>query len=368
MLLAACGGGHASPSTATPAPQASASAPAATATVTGPRTITGMFTEPRPSPADETRQLGPLPETFQVWNGNSTMVYDMQTNKEIDLGPGSLGRFSPDSTRMAWIASPKPPFGTGELWIIDLRTQQKQDLGAGRLATFIDDQHVSVAIDNNSETIDLTSHVRTRVAGLPAFQPSNETQTPDGYVLRSSGFDPGKDNSFSLTDPRTGAVLLQFEASAAVPAGKGTLAVATTGILTGPAGPNGYRHATTNVFLIDIKTAKATFVATGSVYVQFTLVADDGYVVWTDNYCDGGHTRIYDRRNKKITEVDATLWPAAMAGGLILDGPFGGRALIDPATLRYRAALPPGVGDTSWSPDHRYASLGQYGGHGGLCM
>ena len=51
-----------------------------------------------------------------------------------------------------------------------------------------------------------------------------------------------------------------------------------------------------------------------------------------------------------------------------LEGAFGGRALIDPAALQYRAALPPGVGDTSWSPDHRYASLGQYGGHGGLCM
>jgi hypothetical protein len=90
-------------------------------------------------------------------------------------------------------------------------------------------------------------------------------------------------------------------------------------------------------------------------------------VVWTDNYCDGGHTRVYDRQSKKITEVEASLWPVAMVDGLIFEGPFGGRALIDPATLEYRTALPPGVGDTSWSPDHRYASLGQYGGHGGLC-
>lgn len=162
-------------------------------------------------------------------------------------------------------------------------------------------------------------------------------------------------------------MLLQFQASEAVPAGRGVIAVAATSVATGPAAPAGYRHATTNIFLVDIKTMTATFVATAGIYMQFPLVADDNYIVWTDNYCDGGHTRIFDRKSKKITEVEASLAPVAMANGLILEGAFGGRALIDPATLQYRAALPPGVGDTSWSADYRYASLGQVGGHGGLC-
>ncbi|TAK59590.1 MAG: hypothetical protein EPO22_09985 [Dehalococcoidia bacterium] len=220
---------------------------------------------------------------------------------------------------------------------------------------------------SSSETLNLVNGDRTPGVGSAPYQPSNEAPTPDGYILRRSGFDPGKDNSFSLVDA-SGAVLLQFEASAAVPAGHGALAVAAPSVAAGPANQAGYQHATTNIFLADIASREATFVATAGVYIQFPLVADDSYVVWTDNYCDGGHTRIFDRRTNKITEVEATLWPAAMANGLILEGAFGGRALIDPATLQYRAALPPGVGDTSWSPDHRFASLGQVGGHGGLCM
>jgi hypothetical protein len=39
--------------------------------------------------------------------------------------------------------------------------------------------------------------------------------------------------------------------------------------------------------------------------------------------------------------------------------------LIDPETLQYTAVLP--SSEAQWSSDYRYASVGQVGGHGGLC-
>lgn len=253
--------------------------------------------------------------------------------------------------------------------MVDLNSGERRGLGPGRFTGFVDDTHIGVARPGSTTTdvIDLSTGTTQAVAAPTFFPDPRGEPTSDGYILRRTGVDSSIMNSFSLTDPRTGAVLLQFDAGGATPAGRGTLAVDTVPVPTGEPDARGYRHATTNIFLVDIATGTATFVATGNAFVRFPLVADDNYVIWTDGYCEGGHARIYDRRTHKITEVEASLWPITMANGLILEGAFGGRALIDPSTLQYRAALPPGVGDTSWSPDYRYASLGQYGGHGGMC-
>jgi hypothetical protein len=360
-LSASCGGS--SPTAETPA---TTPAPSATPAASGP----GLFTDPRPSPPDEVRALGPRPHTFPDWDGVSTMLYDTQSGTATNLGPGSLGYFSPDSTRMVWIAAPGD-YGLGEVWMIDASTLEKRDLGPGRLAIFTDNDHVNIAPDsgNDSETVDLATGGRTPVAGLLAFQPLLKALTPDGLILeRHEGAAPGMD-LYTLNDPLSGAHLLEFGAFAAVPAGSRTLAVMTAPRPSGPPHDGGWIPATTNIFLVDIDhPSDTTFIATtASRWAVWQFAADDRYVVWTDGFCDGGHGRIYDRTTKKVTEVDAPIWPAMLADGLILDGVFGGRAVIDPVTLQYRGAIPPGFGDSAWSADLRYASLGQYGGHGGVC-
>ncbi len=296
------------------------------------------------------------------------MVYDIQTGAEIDLGTGSLGRFSPDSTRMVWIAS-STPFDGGEAWMIDLRTMEKRDLGTGRLTGFVDDGHVGVTrpASNTTDVIDLATGVSTSIEAIPFFPDPGDVTTPDSYNLRGEGTDPSSLNHFFLTDPRTGVQLLEFEASQAIPAGHGSLVVATVPVPVGEPNLQGFRHGTTNIFLVDIAAGSATFIATGGSFIQFALAANDEYVLWTDNYCDNGKSRLYDRKTGAITEIDASLWPAFTPGGLIIDGAFGGDALIDPKTLRYVATIPR-RGDSSWSPDYRYASLGISGGHGGLCL
>ena len=272
---------------------------------------------------------------------------------------------------MVWIAYPQPPFDGGEAMLIDLASATKRDLGPDRLAAVIDDGHVGItrAGGNASESVDLSAGVRTAISGIPFYNTNFDiVTTPYGYQLRREIKDAARYSyTFYLTDEKSGRLLLRFDAIEAVPAGRGALAVATEPVYAGPPDERGYRPATTNVFLIDVARGRAEFIAAADYLFQFPLSANDRYIIWTEDYCAAtpGHTRLYDRQTKQIIEIDATLWPQFTPNGLLLDGPFGGDALIDPDTLEYRTALSAGGG--SWSPDYRYASLGQVGGHGGLC-
>lgn len=369
-VATACGETAQSPGvTSTLAPSAS-STPAAPAI-----TVTGLFSEPRPSPPDESGSLGAKPSIFAPWDGSSTVIYDVEAGVVTDLGRGSIGRFSPDSTRMVWIADPTAPFGTGDARIIDLRTMEQRSLGPGRLARFVDDTHVVVVPEgNDSEIIDLESGDRTPVSGLPHFQPSYVVMTEDGQELRRTLLNENDQarSRFTLTGA-AGRVLLEFEAWHAKPAGPGTLIVATVAQPVPGDVPTptiaGYVPQTTNIFLVDIASGRATFVATSPAHgPNWPLIADGRYVAWTEGYCAPapGRTRIFDRRSGAITEIDASLWLDEFTpGGLIAAGPFGAKELIDPETWQYTAVLP-GSGDASWSPDYRYAAM-EIIGHGGLC-
>lgn len=337
--------------------------------------VTGLFSDPRPTHVDEQRSLGLRPTTFAPWDGTSTMLYDVQKGIETNLAPGSLGRFSPDGTNMVWIANPQPPFGDGDVMVIDVASGARRSVGIGRLAVFVDNDHIGVtkADTNTAEAIGLQNGDQSPLSGgiSSLFPNFDNVATPDGYELRREyrSDSPFPKSQFYLADASTGELLLDFEAYAVIPAGRGALAVATVPQLTGTRDASGYGTGTTNIFLVDIASGQATFVAT-SRYAEpnWPLSADDRHIIWTEDYCAvaQGHTRIYDRSTGRISEIDATLWPKFTPGGLILDGPFGGDTLIDTDTLEYRAAIP-ARGDTSWSRDYRYASLGQFGGHGGLC-
>ncbi len=373
LAIAACGGPAHAPA---PAGSSPANVLPPSTTLAPNVTVTGLFLEPRLTPPDATRSLGALPMPFAPWDGTSTMIYDVIAGTEVNLGRGSIGRFSPDSTRMVWISRPTDSFNNGEARIIDLRTMEQRSLGPGRLAIFADNDHVEIARpdSNESEIVDLRSGALTPVVGLPNFQPSYVTTTNDGQELRQTVLDPNDQarSRFTLTGAANGRVLLEFEAWHAKPAGSGALVVATVaqaapGDIPTPT-ITGAVPQTTNIFLVDIASGRATFVATSSAHgPNWPLIADTRYVVWTEDYCGpGGRTRIFDRRSGDITEINASLWLDAFTpGGLIAAGAFGAKELIDPETLEYAAVLPAG-GDTSWSPDYRYASM-EIIGHGGLC-
>jgi hypothetical protein len=300
------------------------------------------------------------------------MLYDLKLGTGTSLGPGTLGRFSPNNRLMVWIASPTAPFNDGEAMLIDIVSGAKRDLGPGRLANFSDDDHVVVANSgrNDSYVVDLRTGERRDQPDLAGAYPDfGQGLTPDGYRLERGETDARTHSTtFTLVDPAGGAALLRFDAYASVTAGRGALLVASPPQLDGSTPQAGVAGGTTNLFLVDIATGRATFVATTS--LDLTFAADGRFAVWTDGYCApggvGATTGLFSRDTNKLTHIDARLSPSFTSDGLILDGPFGGSALIDPVTLEYRAAIP-ARGDSSWSSDHRYASLGQFGGHGGPC-
>jgi hypothetical protein len=170
---------------------------------------------------------------------------------------------------------------------------------------------------------------------------------------------------FTLTSAQ-GTVLLEFEAIDARRAGEGELVVLTAPLASG----------STNLFIVNVNSGAAQFIATSRFQPPSMPVGANGdYVVWTEAYCGAGQgkTRLFDRRSRSITEIDASLWVTMTPGGLIGEGEFGPSALIDPQTLRYTVIIPPTAGqagpalNVTWSPLFTYASRGQTGGHGGYC-
>lgn len=336
----------------------------------GAKPVVGLFDAPRASEPHETVALGTPPAAFPPWDGVSTTLYDMDGLSSVGLGPGGLGSFSPDETRMVWVSGDHALAG-GEAWLLDLRSMERTRLGAARLAFFLDDQRIAITAPGGNETeiLNLERGERTPAPFIAPGPPSGDQRTPEGYLLRrrdSPRFDRGL---YTLEDPTTGATLLYFEAYKAVPAGPGVLAVATVPRPDDPSAPLWQRTGTVNVFLVDIATGKATFVAT-SHYADpnWPLDANERYVMWTEGYCavPQGKTRLYDRATSRLIELDASLWATFTPKGLIADGAFGPKAFIDPETWQYRAVIR-GAGDTSASASYRYVTAGQWGGHGGLC-
>ena len=375
LASAACGGQSAS-QTATPAPAQTAiatpiSLPHIDATPLV--EVTGLFYDPRPIHVDEQRALGPKPATFAPWDGTSTMLYDVAAGTETNLGPGSFGQFSPDGTRMVWIAGMQPLFSDGEVMLMHLATKRTELLGSGRWATFIDDNQLRITTANSNEMqlLDLRTHAR-KPAPPQIFTPTfADVTTPDGNILRREvhSAPPFLRNDWRLLDPN-GLLLLRFEAYLATPAGRGTLVVETVPELAGPPDFQGRQAGTANIFLVDVASGHATFVGTSAgTRPYWGFDANERYIVWPESYCGSseGHTRLFDRRTSKITQFAAAPNPRFTPSGLIVVGTFDGVELIDPETLRYRTTIP-SRGDSSWSPDYRYASIGAFNPHDGDCL
>lgn len=357
--------GTVSPS-GTSAPVPATAAPSRPPGQTG---VSGLFTDPRPSPSTSTRSLAAAPASaFPAWDGVSTMLYDVVGLREINLGPGSAGRFSPDGSKMAWVAG-----GTGaanaEVWVLDLKTQQRRNLGPGRTADWFDSQRVITFLPNSNdrELINVAANQREPIPSAMGPDAAARDFSDGSKVRRVIKSDyPYLTSAFTFIGP-DGRILLEFDAYQVEPAGTGEIVVATP--------PASATSGTTNIFIVNVNSGVATFVAT-SRYTQpnWPLGGNADYVVWTEGYCGAaGNTRIYDRRTGTITELQRGYWVTMTPGGLLGVGEFGPAALVDPTTLQYRVVIRVRSGQTGpavdvfWSPLYTYASRGQTGGHGGLC-
>lgn len=195
--------------------------------------------------------------------------------------------------------------------------------------------------------------------------------------------------NFELLDPADRHVVLAFDAFAVASADATHLVVARApGDF--PKGPFESIHV--QIYLLDVTTGQGSWIgAAAASSPNWNLSANDRNVLWTNNFCDEEAGRaeviLLDRKtgfargfsgdadHPLPAEADDA-WMFLAPNGLIAQGTFGARALLDPATGRYVVTLPPidlasGVTGSSpqarWSKDYRYATYYFAGGHGGLC-
>jgi hypothetical protein len=339
--------------------------------------VTGLFEDPHPLPTTIARPLADRPAgPFQPVDRISTVLYEIEGNTETNLGPGNGGSFNSTSTHMVWLRGPAGE--TLEAMVIDLRTKVQQSLGPAGSACWKDDTVVALrppranGAEGPGTLVDVRTGARTPAESVSCAKRFDITTTPDGLELRQeySTIDtPVPMSNWYLTDTATGELMLKFEAYQAVPADPGWLVVATIIQVSDTPTELGFSSGTTNIFLVEISTGEATFIATSSwVYANWPLVANERYVAWTNAYCGQpqGTTHIYDRETGEIFDLEQPLWLVAFTDdGRLATDAFGPRSLIDLESMTYDAALP--GGEPEWSPDWRYASIGLAGGHGGLC-
>ena len=410
LLVVACSGDNKPVAPAeTPGAGASSGVPGV------PLTLKGVFLEPRDTRPAKTAKLPARPASlFQPHDRRSVVLYDTQSGKETNLGEGRVVSPAFSNGRMLYTSG-------GEAWLLDIDRGSKRWLGAATLAFFTDDDHVAL-VTGTSRTILVDARtgestiagnlgdtvIHDQESGLLGG-PLRLREVKGGYLLhyetdadkvcatRPVNERPlcaaGEREKWVLEDANRRTVL-RFKALNARPAGPDELVIATSpqcedgGRLiwceealakleaANPAGVDiKYARGTTNIFIVNIKTGQARFIATAR-YDPFTRIrpynwpldADANYVIWTENYCGQarGNTRVFDRKANSITEIDASLW-LRMANGLLGAGEFGPTMLIDPASLAFRVVMPEPVIDVVWSGDYRYAAVGASSGHGGLC-
>ncbi len=384
------------------------------------RQVTGLFAEPKDTKVTKAT-LGIKPaSTLQPSDRKSVVVYDTQTGKQTDFGPGTITAPVFNKGRLLYTADK-------QAWLVDLTTMDKKSLGGADLAYFVDETHVLlIAFQQRNILLNLATGERALANSLSDTVVGEQESLGLGGPLRrhliSGGAilnyavdveklyalkcrltpTPESDlcglrfkEEYSVEDGK-GNVVFQFRALQASPAGPNEIVVATSPLcddgngkqiwceeeLTkldaasgGKPGNFQYAKGTTNIFLVDLASGKAKFIATAAYDPRtqlrpynWPLSADANYVVWTEDYCGQtkGKTRVYDRKSGQIKELDQTLW-VRMDGGLIGAGEFGARAMIDPASLQYKTVLPDNLPDVTWSDDYRYAAVGQASPHGGLC-
>jgi hypothetical protein len=367
--------------------------PAVTATVAPAQTppvgdpIPVLFREPRFEEPDTSVELGPRPASvFPEQGRRSVMLCDTETGTVMELGQGTMVVFSTDNRYMAWAEFAEDRNDPSKLHAIDLESDAVSELGEIRGTwCFGDERHVRVWLPggNRNELVDVETGDRKPVNAIAL---KGVPQPSESFTISASEIYGSAESVYHVT-AKAGELrvltVVALDAKFATDAGLLVLI---------DAGEGG-----ANIFVIDLNDLEATFVATTLMepfrFSTIPLVANEDYVVWTPNFCDldyyerfgpeergkferregsepaRGRTMVFDRATGRVTKLtDSELWVAGFTPGWrIIEGSFGVRALIDPATLTWDVVLPDDSTDARWSPDYRYASRGEQYGHGGVC-
>jgi hypothetical protein len=348
--------------------------------------IPGIFREPRLEEPDGSAALGPRLSEYPPHDRVSVVLYDTVEGTVREFGEGPMGAFSSDGAYMVWEEYADDREEPARLRAIELESGSLIELGPSRgLVRFEDDRTVRVISAESLRVQELVAVPSgQRVVAEDVVNQYGTPTEPGRFVLSSLDIDGSGESVYRVA--AGGRVVLAVVALAARLVGDSELLVLVdAGVGLG------------NLFIVAINTREATFVATTLtepfIYSTVPLAANESYVVWTPNFCnisyyadadvaaslqleqrEGGEftrgpTMVYDRTTGTITALsDATLWIAGLTpDGRMIDGGFGGEALIDPASLSWDVVLPDGSTDVSWSPDYRYASRGEQPGHGGQC-
>jgi hypothetical protein len=259
--------------------------------------------------------------------------------------------------------------------VIEVATGQQRSLGPARTVRWTDNDHILVYLpprSNDQEFVEVSTGKRLPPGGVNPNPTPPPTQSA-GYRLEAvgGGEAPSWTVTFRLTDLAGARSPVEFDGLHAVLTSDGTVILGTPAVPT--PNPTVIQDTTSNLFAIDPVTRTATYLATVALTLpNWPLAANARYVAWTDDYCKYGragplgHTRIYDRTTKTITELDQSLWVSSVTSDDRLGvGEFGADALLDLKTLSYAVVVP--GGDQAWSPDFKYAAVGSSFGHGGYC-
>jgi hypothetical protein len=376
------------------------------------RQLKGVFLPPEDTVVSHFVELPERPGAeYAAWDGASVVVYDTETKAAHDFGPGNLWQPAFGKDYLVYTSENQ------EVYVVDLATMQKRYMARGVLAYALGDSHIVINPGDNAfyamkvstgERVEikdvveplLRNMVKQRWGG--AFQASwvdgrysvHRVEHPEA-VCEQAGVEQrvclaDQSSKWVIDDVETGEVLYAFVANQVEPAGPAEVVVATLpvcpeagsltecdGLLARLEAQNpGVRatvQGTTNLFVVDMNTGDATFIATATYNaatdawpMKWPLVANDQYIAWTESYCGDprGATRIFNRATGEITELSASEWLVLSGGRLGLGE--GTTAVLDAAALQYVGVLPELAG-ASWSQDLRYAAVGQEFGREGVC-
>ena len=380
-LWAALDGGRASdtsaevaatqpPNTVTPA-----ASPIATDEV---RSIEGLVTEPRPiTSADEVRAAPPRPTSAFEWNREDVVLFDLEADTTTNLGPGLVPSFSPDGTHLSWVAGEPQDFPKS-LQVLDLATGEQRDLGEARIGSgWLDEDTLAIRTYDRKDDevlVDLATGARSPGSG-PPLDPY--TAEAGRWLLERTVEDeyPGWRHTFRLTDLRGEFRPLELEAHVAGLTSDGTLFIATPPEdASGPpaSGPD-IEYGTTNIFAVEPETGRATYLASAVASApNWSFDASSEYVAWMEGFCAAPDqsqvaTRVFDRADRTILEIGEPWWVTLTPDGRLGRGVFGPDALFNLDTFEYEFVAPADAYRVAWSPDYRYAAIGQQFGSGGPC-
>lgn len=308
-------------------------------------------------------------------------LYDFDTSEVEDHGMGSAAMFTDDGRYAVWTRMDGQP-GREVVMALDLETGEEHVLGQGRrfpqycTGTLLPPDEVLIQRNGEVVVVDIATR-ETQQAGPRRLPPNLPGMLWDGLVLEyvdEVGRIPLPPSHIevamfrqSLSEPGAATPRFEFDATRTAYAGDGSFVLAT------PAIEEGGRWLV-NLFAVDLDSGAGEYIATVEILLQLPLTANERYVAWNERYCDyeadePRALRVYDRQTGELIEIDSALTAVELDGtllGLSYSG-FGADAWLDLETMEWHEVMPAGSIHASWSPDHRYASLGYVGGHGGLC-